>query len=85
MWLRAPTVRKLLLEVNRTIEAQSSVGQDINIECFVISRSVDKTNVAGLDEVVGDDDVFLVRGDFYVVGSDGGLDFIGVIESLDIV
>jgi hypothetical protein len=84
MRLRPTPVRKLLLEINSPIKVETSIRIDINIQRLEISRCVDETNIASLDEVIRDDDVFLVGGDFDVVGSDGGLDCGGVVETLDV-
>jgi hypothetical protein len=79
------TPGELLLEVNTAIEMQTSIRVDINIECAVISGCVDESDIAGLNKVICDDDVFLVRGDFDVVRSDCGLGHRGVIETLDVI
>lgn len=64
---------------------QAPIGININIKCLEISRCVDQSDISGLHEIIGDNDVFLVGGDFDVVGSDCGLDFVGVVEALDVV
>jgi hypothetical protein len=84
MRLRPAPVRKLLLEINSPIKMQTSIRIDINIQRLEICRRIDETNIASLDEVVCDDDVLLVGRDLDVVGTDGGLDCGGVIETLDI-
>lgn len=62
-----PTLRKLPLKINRPIKPQPPIRQNINIERFKVSWCVDESDGAGLHEVVGYDDVFLVGGYFYVV------------------
>jgi hypothetical protein len=78
-----PASRKLLLEINAAIEVQTPIRIDIDIQGAEIRRGVDEPDVAGLHEVIGDDDVFLVRRDLDVVRADGGLGYSGVVETLD--
>lgn len=72
-------------EVDGAVEAQGAVVLDVDVEGLEVSRGVDEADLAGLDEVVGDDEVLLVGGDLEVVGADGGLDDVGVVEALDVV
>jgi hypothetical protein len=85
MRLSASTVRKRTGKVDGAVEMQRTVRVDVDVEGFVIGRGVDEADVAGLYKVIGDDDVFLIGRDFDVVGSDGGLDFVGVVEALYVV
>jgi len=85
MRLRPTTVRKLLSEVDRPVKAERAVLIDINVQRLEVGWSVDDANVAGLHEVIGDDDVLLVGSDLDVVRSDSRLVFIGVVEALDVV
>jgi hypothetical protein len=79
------TVAKGSLKVNASVEVQSSICCDINIQALIIGGGVDQTDLAGLDKVVGHDNVFLVGSDLDVVGANGWLDLVGVVEALDIV
>jgi hypothetical protein len=90
MWFRPTAIidstpRKLLYKIDTAIKMQTPIRIDINIQRSVISRCVDQSNVSGLQEVVIDDDVFLVRSDFDVMRSDCWLDGAWVIESLNVV
>jgi hypothetical protein len=85
VWLGASISRELSREIYCSVEVQASIIVDINVQCFEISRSVDQSDVTCLDEVVGNNNVLLVRCDLDVMGTDSGLDYIGVIKSLDIV
>lgn len=80
---RPSSVRKLRLKINCAVESQPSIWQDINIQGLVIGRGIDESDLAGLHEVIGYDDVFLVGRYFDVMGADGGLDFVGVVKALD--
>ena len=83
--LRATAVGKLLGEVDGAVEAERAIIVNVNVQRLEVSRSVDDANVAGLHEVVGDDDVLLVGSDLDVVGPNGGLILIRVVEALDVV
>lgn len=72
-------------EVDGAVEAQGTVLLDVDVQGLEVGGGVDDANLAGLDEVVGDDKVLLVGGDLEVVGTDGGLDGVGVVETLDVV
>lgn len=85
MRLCAATVRERAGEIDRAVEIERAVGVDVDVKGFEVSRGVDETDVAGLHKVVGDHNVFLVRSDFDVVRADGGLEFVGVVEALDVV
>lgn len=85
MRLRTTTIRKLLREVNTPIKVHTSVLIEVDVQRLKVSGRVDESDLTGLDEVVRDDEVFLVRGDFDIVGSDAGLVFVWVVEALDVV
>ena len=74
-----------MAEVNGPVEVQTAILVEINVQRLEVSRRVNDTDVAGLHKVVGDDDMLLVRRDLDVVGTDGGLLLIGVIQTLDVV
>lgn len=84
MRLSTTTLRELFAEVNSPVKAQASVIVDINVQRIEISRRVDDTNLSGLHEVVGDDEVLLVRRDFDVVRTNCGLVLIGIVQTLNI-
>ena len=83
--LGSTTVRELVAEINGPVEVQTAVFVDIDVQRLEVSRRVNDTDVAGLHKIVGDDDMLLVRSDLNVVGTDGGLLLIGVIQTLDVV
>lgn len=85
MRLSSTTVRELMAEIDGPVEVQTAILVEINVQRLEVSRCVNDTDVAGLHKVVGDDDVLLVRRDLDVVGTDGGLLLIGVIQTLDVV
>ena len=74
-----------MAEVNGPVEVQTAILVEINVQRLEVSRRVNDTDVAGLHKIVGDDDMLLVRRDLDVVGTDGGLLLIGVIQTLDVV
>lgn len=76
---------ELFVEVDGTVEAKAAVLIEVDIKSLKVSRGVDDTDVSSLNEVVCDNQVLLVRSNLDVVGADGGLVLIGVIQSLDIV
>jgi len=82
--LSTTTLRKLFAEINGPVKAQASIIVDINVQRLEISRSVDDTNVSGLHKVVGDDEMLLIRRDFDIVRTNGGLLLIWVIQTLDV-
>jgi hypothetical protein len=83
--LRATTVGELPSEVDGAVEAERAIIVDVNVQRLEVGGSVDDTDIAGLNKVVGDDYVLLVGSDLDVVGSDGGLILIGVVKTLDVV
>jgi hypothetical protein len=85
MRLGSTTIGKLFAEVNGTVENKTSILLEIDVKRLEVSRGVDDTDLAGLNEIIGDNQVLLVGGDLDVVGSDGGLVLIRVIKTLDVV
>ena len=85
MRLRTPSIGVRRREINRTIEVQTAIIIDINIQSLEIRRRVQDANLPGLHKVIGDDNVFLVRGDLDVMGPDRRLHFVWVVEALDVV
>jgi hypothetical protein len=83
--LRATTIGEFSGEVDGTVEAERAVLVDVNVQRLEVCRSIDDPDVTGLHEVIGDDDVLLIGSNLEVVGSDGGLIFIGVVKALDVV
>lgn len=83
--LSSTAVGELLAEVDGSVEGKTSILLEINVKGLEVSRGVDDTNLACLHEVIGDNQVLLVRGDLDVVGSHGGLVLIGVIKALNVV
>jgi hypothetical protein len=80
-----PTLSKITLKIDRSIKVQTSIRVDINIQSLEVSRCINQPNFTSLNKVIRNNDVFLIRRHFNVVGTDGGLDFIGVVETLDVV
>lgn len=85
MGLRATPLRKLFIEVNRPVEAQATIIIQVDVQCLEISWSVDQSDLAGLHEVIRDDDMLLVRCHLDIVRADSGLILVRVIETLDVV
>lgn len=79
MGLCSSTLRVEGVEVDTAVEVERTVVIDVDVQSLVIRGSVDKTNGTSLYKVVRDDDVLLVRSDFDVVGTNGGLNLIRVI------
>lgn len=84
MGFGAPPIGIRPREIDGAAEMQTSIGVEVDVERFEVGGGVDDADVARLDEVIGHDEVFLVRGDFDVVRADGGLDFVGVVEAFDV-
>jgi len=85
MGLGSSISREIGIEVNGTVEVQRSIKVNIDVQSFEVSRSVDKSDVAGLHKVIGNNDVFLIRCNLDIMRADGGLHLIWVIETLDII
>lgn len=79
MRFRPSAVGKLLLEIDASAKFKAAIQVDIDIQRFVVCWGVDDPNVARLDEIVCYNDVFLVWGDFDVMGANGWLNFIRVV------
>ena len=71
-------------EVDGTVEMQGAVGVDIDVLGLEVGGGLDKADLARLHEVVGDDDVLLVRRDLDVMRPDDGLLHVGVVEALGV-
>jgi hypothetical protein len=56
-----------VVEVNATVEAERTVVENIDPVALVVTRGVEDADVAGFDEVTGDEEVLLVRGELDVV------------------
>jgi len=76
---------KLLLEINGAIKMQASISIDINIQRLKVSRGVDQTDITCLNKIIRNDDMFPIQGNFNVMRTNGRLNGIGIIETLDIV
>lgn len=85
MWLPPTAVAILCCKIDRSVKVKAAIRVDIYIERFEVCWCVDDPNLARLDEIVCDNDVFLVWGDFDVMGANGRLNFIGVVETFGIV
>lgn len=79
------TISKLLREVNGAVELKAAIVQNIKVESFEICWNIDNTNIAGLDKVIGDEKMLLIRRHLYVVRADCWLVLIRIIEALNIV
>lgn len=84
MRLSTPSISKLLRKINSTIKRQGPIRKNINIQSLEISRCINESNISCLHEIIGDNYVFLVGRYFDVVRSDCGLDFVRVVETLDV-
>lgn len=84
MRLTSSTVGKLLVEIDRAVEAQATVIVEVDVESVEIGGGVDQTDITGLNEVIRGEEVLLVGADLHVVGSNGRLFLIWVVEALDV-
>ena len=84
MWLGAAPVLELFGEVDAATEVQGAIVVDVDIQRFEVGRSVDQSNVAGLEEVVCDNYMLLIWGDLDVVRANCRLIFIRIVKTLDI-
>lgn len=71
-------------EINGSVKVKAAIRVDVNVQRLEVSWSVDDPNVTRLDEVVCYHDVFLVWGDFDVMGANGRLNFVRVVETFGI-
>lgn len=85
MWLSPTAVGVWPCKIDISLEVKATIRVDIYIERFEVCWCVDDPNVARLDEIVCDHDVFLVWGDFDVMGANGRLIFIGIVETFGII
>jgi len=85
VWLRTTTLRKFLRKVNAAVEVEGTIRADVDPQGFVVTGSIDDRDVAWLDEVVGDEQILLVRRQLHVVRSNSWLVLIRVIKSFDVV
>lgn len=84
MRLCASALTKLARKVDRAVEAQGAVIQNINVLRLEVGGGIDNTDIARLHEVVGDEQVLLVRRDLDVMRADDGLVLIRVIQTLHV-
>lgn len=85
VWLTAATVLKFLSEVNGTVEGNTAIVVDVDVLGLEVGWDIDNTDLTSLHEVIGDDNVLLVRSDLNVVRALDRVVLIGVIETLDVV
>ena len=85
MRLRTAPIGIRSCKVNAPVEVQRAIRVDVNVQRLEVGGGVDEADLASLHKVVGDDNVLLVGGDFDVVGTDGGLNGVWVIEALGVV
>ena len=82
--LRASAVRKVLSNVDASVEVQAPIGVDVDVLQLVIGGRVDKANIAGLQEVIARNEVFLVGRHFHGVRARDGLVDVGIVETLGV-
>lgn len=85
MWPPPTAVTELLFKVDGSVKVKAAIRVDIYVQRFVVCWGVDDPDVTRLDEIVCDHDVFLVWCDFDVMGPNGRLNFIGIVETFGIV
>lgn len=85
VWLTAAAVLEFLAEIDRTVEGNTAIIIDVDVLCFEIGWNVDNTDLPRLHEVIGDDDVLLIRRHLNVVRANDGMHLVGIIETLDVV
>jgi hypothetical protein len=54
MWPSSTSLRELAQEVDAAVEAEATIRQDVNPLRLEVRRRINNTNLASLDEVVGD-------------------------------
>jgi hypothetical protein len=64
---------------------QATIVVNINVQCLIVGWCIDESDLSSLHKVVGDNNVLLVWRDLDVVGPDGWLDSVRVIQALDVV
>lgn len=83
VWLSSSlTILELRRKINGAIKCQASIVVDIRIQNLEISRRVDDSRIAGLHEVVDDNDVLLVGCDLRIVCADVREYGVRIIETL---
>lgn len=85
VWLSSASVGKLGGEVDAAVETQAAIRKDINPLRLKIGRGVDDTNLAGLNKIIGNQQVLLIRTDLQIMWTNDTLILIRVIQSLDVV
>lgn len=85
MWLPPAAVAEFSCKIDVSVKVKAAIRVNIYIERFEVCWCVDDPNVARLDEIVCDHDVFLVWGNFDVMGANGRLNFIGIVQTFGIV
>jgi len=80
-----PSPAELLLKINAAIEVQAAIRIDVNVQRSVVSWRVNESNVPSLHEVIGDDDVFLIRSNLDIMRTDGRLNGVWIVETHDVV
>ena len=80
--LGTTSVLEVIGKVDGPVEAQAAVIQNVDVQGLEIGGGVDQSNVAGLQEVVGDDDVLLIRCDLDEVRADRRLVHVRIIQTL---
>lgn len=85
MRFRTTPVSVLASKVDRPVEAETTIGKDINPLSLEVSWGIDNADITTLDEIVGDEEILLIGGDLDVVGTDDALVFVGVVKALDVV
>lgn len=85
MRLGTTPVCEVLREVDASVEVETSVVQDVDVQRPEIRRCVDQANVTGLQEIIRDHKMLLVGRDLEEVRSHRILNLIWIVETLDIV
>ena len=85
MGFGATPLGELGLEINAAIEVQGAIIVEVNVERLVVGRSVDETDIASLKEVVGDNNMLLIRRNLDEVGPDRRLNLVRIVETDGVV
>lgn len=85
MWPSSTAFRELRQEVNAAIKAQATIRQDINPLSLEISRSINNRDISGLNKVISNKQVLLIRRNLDVVRTNNSLVRVGIIKTLDVV
>lgn len=85
MRLSPTSVAEGCCKIDKSVKVKATIRVDINIEGFEVCWCVDDSNVTRLNEIVCHHNMFLVWGDFDVMGSNGRLILIGVVETFGVV